>query len=51
MDKDRTDFADLWKMLPNSQKVKYQVGFDCTGKTGEVLLLDEADVWFFGDPK
>ena len=38
-------------MLPNSKKVKYQVGFDNPGKVGEILIIDEGDDVLFRDIK
>jgi superfamily II DNA or RNA helicase len=50
LEKDRLDFADLWKMTGLVHRVKHCTKLPTSAKPEDAIILDEVDHWVFGNP-
>lgn len=50
MKRDQKEFRDLWVSTGLEQSVEYHVGLDFACKSGDVILIDEADELILSDP-
>jgi len=49
--KDEEDFQDLWKLLPNGERVSYHSDTSFLPGSSSVVIMDESDEAVFNDPK
>lgn len=49
MERDCTDFEDLWTLLSYESDIVYHVGCNFTPAKGELVIIDEADTFMLND--
>lgn len=51
MERDKSDFEDLWNLAGCQDKVEYHVGLDFNPEDNSLILVDESDRLMFEEPK
>ena len=51
MERDKSDFEDLWNLTGYREKVEYHFGLDFEPENNSLILVDESDRLMFEEPK